>query len=81
MHTRDTATFWISKVTGMQKEKDNSTNTYDSYDVVRFYDIRPTLNFNFVPKSWVGVLILHGALGGRLKYWRRIPYGLGYTPI
>jgi len=34
-----------------KKEKGNSTNAYDSYDVLRFYDIRPTLNFNFVPKS------------------------------
>ena len=34
-----------------KKEKRLSTNAYDKYDVLRFYDIRPTLNFNFVPKS------------------------------
>ena len=33
-----------------KKEKGNSTNAYDLYDVIRFYDIRPNLNFNLVPK-------------------------------
>jgi len=31
--------------------------------------------------AWIGIIILHGALGGRFDYWREMPYGVGYPPI
>lgn len=56
----------------------------DSYSGVRKRATKEPVEFpitlGFVI-AWIGVLILHGAMGGKLNYWRQMPYGRGYQPI
>ena len=58
-----------------KKKRGNGVRKRASKESVKF-----PITLGFVI-AWIGVLILHGAMGGRLNYWRQMPYGQGYTPI